>query len=738
MTPDLQALLSPGSIALVGVSADPRTIRGRLLHVLLQRGYAGKLFLVSRSVAEVQGRSTWPSITDLPEPVDLALLAAPARFVPDLLEECGRKGIRAALVVASGFAEERGGAGAVLQERLRAVAERYGIAVCGPNCEGLVNCLAPVAATFSPTLENPAFALHPPVDPGRRIGVISQSGAFTFSFLNRSQDRQIAFSYMVSSGNEACLKAADYIDFMLADGRTDIILLYLEGVADAPRLLAAAARAADAGKPLIVAKPGRSEAVRRAAASHTGSMVGDARVVEAAFREHGILRGEDIDAMIDVAVGLSWCRPPRGRGVALISASGGGAVWMAEMLAAAGLDVPPLDDATRAEIAALLPSYGSAENPVDLTAAAIREIGYARVIGIVQRSPAINMVLVIGSLAYEYGIEKDREALARVTAESDKPVVFCTYTTASPRALALLAGAGIAAYTSMPNCARALAALAEQSEFRARWARDRAGRRALAEPAAEDAAVRARLLEAGPVLCEVDAKQALAGVLPRLPERLAGTEQEAADAAGAIGYPVALKAQSPALTHKTEAGAVALALADEAAVRAAWRDMAARLSGAEGFRGMLVQKMAPPGVEVILGTLRDPGFGPMLMIGLGGIFVEVLDDVVLAPAPVTVERARELILTLRGAKMLSGVRGRPPADLHALAALASALSAFAARHADLVAEIDLNPVIVHEHGLSVVDALMLRESGCSTPARQQNSLPAHGAGSSAEAMPQGA
>ncbi len=711
--PDLRSLLSPRSIAIIGVSEDPKTIRGRLLHVMLERGFAGPIYPISRKLAKVQGLRTYASIAELPQRVDLAILCTPAEAVPEVLEECGRAHIPAALVIASGFAEGGGQAGGELQRRMREIAKTYDIAVCGPNSTGFLNAFAPLAACFSPVVENANTSITPPAEAAKRISVISQSGGFTFAFLSRSQARPIGYSYMVSSGNEACVDAADYIDFMIDDAHTDVFLMYMEGAARPARLLASVAKAADAGKPLIVLKAGRTEMSRRAAASHTGAMSGEAGAFRAVFREYGVVEADDIDQMLDTATAFTFCPLPGGGRAAVVSASGGGAVLMADALTAQGLELLPFDARTQSEIGALLPAYGSAQNPIDLTATAIRDLGYARIIDIVRRCESVDMIVVIGSLSYEYGIEKDLDALKRVAGKSDKPIVFCTYSTASARAVSLLASAGIAVYTSMPGCARALRSLADYSAFQRRWKRDRQFMRAPLRPPAPSS----RLAAAGRMICEADAKEILAEYgVPRTAERLVQSADEAVAAAAEIGYPVALKAQSPELPHKTEAGAVVLSLASEAALRKAYEGVMQRLPrpARECLRGMLVQRMAPSGVEVIVGVNRDPQFGPMIMIGLGGILVELMKDFVLAPVPVIQERARELIRTLRGARVFDGLRGRPAVDVEALAALVAQLSRFAAEHSEVIEEIDLNPVILHEHGLSIVDALMVK-TGESVP-----------------------
>jgi acyl-CoA synthetase (NDP forming) len=584
------------------------------------------------------------------------------------------------------------------------------MAICGPNCEGVVNALAPLAATFSPSLENQEYRLIPEVSGGRPISVIAQSGALSFSYLNRGAPRQLRFTYLISSGNEAALEGLDYVDWMLDEGRTDIFLLYMEAVRNAATFRRVGGKAARLGKPIIVGKVGRSEAGRRAAASHTGALAGADGAYEAMFRRYGIVRCEDIDEMVDTAAAFAFCPLPRGRRVALLSTSGGGAAWMADMCTAHGLELPELDGATRKEIDPLIPSFASSQNPIDLTAQAIREVGYARMIEILQRSPVTDMILVVGSLATETMLRRDIDAITRVARESAVPIAFCAYTNASPAAVALLAGAGLPAYTSMANCAKALRALAEYAEFQRRW-RQRGGGELTPVPDVTE--VRRRLTAAGRVLCEHEAKEILAAYgVPRPREEVAADVTKALEAAARVGFPVALKVQSPDIPHKTEAGAVALGLTTPAALRRAYRQVlgSARTAhpGAE-VRGVLVQQMAPRGVEVIVGVTRDETFGPLLMVGLGGLFVEVLRDVAFAPTPLTREDARDLLAQLRGSRVLRGVRGEPPADVEALVDLLVAVSRFADDHAEAIAEIDLNPVIVHPrgHGLSVVDALII-------------------------------
>jgi acetyltransferase len=384
---------------------------------------------------------------------------------------------------------------------------------------------------------------------------------------------------------------------------------------------------------------------------------------------------------------------------------------MADILSAQGLELPVLEDDIQRRVLALLPSYASAQNPVDGTAQAIHEVGYARLVEIVRESKRIDVILLIGSLANDATAAQRAEELAAITGSTEQPILLSTYTTASPGSMAAFAKAGIPCYTSMPSCARAIRALVDYAQFQARRGRTQGGQET--RPSLRQEVARA-LAAAGSVLTEVEAKALLAryGVACP-PEALVTGAEEAASAAARIGGPVALKVQSPDIIHKTEAGAVALGITGDAAVRQAYQRVLAAAEAAHpeaAINGVLVQAMAAPGHEMILGITRDPNFGAMLMVGFGGIHVEVLRDVVFSPVPIGRDEALSLLGDLKGAAVLDGVRGAPPADRAALAELIAALSRFSADHGDLIEEIDLNPVIVHAQGqgLTVVDALIVK------------------------------
>jgi acyl-CoA synthetase (NDP forming) len=714
LMPDLRPLLSPDSVAIIGASAD-QSLRGRLTHQLIEHGYDGRVYPVTRSAAEVLGHRAYAAVADLPEAPDLAVILVPAAHVVATIEQCAARGIPAAVVISSGFAEEKSEEAAARDTALRAIAARTGMLIAGPNSEGLVNPLRPLVATFSPVFHDHTVPLLPKESRARPIAVSCQSGALTFAFLSRGRDRQLRFTYQVSAGNQTVLEAHDYVDWVLDAGGADIFLCYLEGIRDPARFRAVADKAARAGKPLIVAKVGRSDAGRRAAASHTGALAHAGAADDAIFRHHGIIRGEDLDHMVDVATAFAYCKLPHGNRVAIITGSGGSAVWMADILSAHGLELPVLEDDIQRRIMALLPSYGSAQNPIDATAQAIGELGYAKLVELVAQSERIDTILLISSLANETRAKKLADEMAGIITAIGKPILLSTYTTASAAAIATLGGAGIPCYTSMPSCARAIRALVDYAAFQERLAArapippgpERARRdlaRALAAPDSRKASEAWKKM-----LCRYD--------MPLAAEALATSEDDAvmfaANMAGVTAHPVALKIQSPDIPHKTEAGGVMLNLSGEAAVREGYRTVLARAKATHPearIDGVSVQLMAQPGIEIILGITRDPDFGPLLMVGLGGIHVEVLRDVAFAPVPIGAEEASALLGELNGAALLDGVRGEPPADRAALVQLMVALSRVAADYADHIAEIDLNPVIVHPagQGLTVVDVLIVK------------------------------
>ena len=712
--PDIAKLLWPKTVAVVGASSDTKGLRGRILEVMLSHPYAGTIYPVSRSATEVQGRKAYCSVGELPEPADLAVLIIPAEFVVEELERCGRAGVKAAVILSSGFAEEPGEAGLRMQEALRATAARYDMAVCGPNSEGFANNAAALCPTFSPAMDVSAGPLLPKRPLGGQVSVISQSGGLGFAFFDRARGRNLAFRHIVTTGNEAVLETSDFLDAMLDEGKTDVYLLLLEDVKTPAKFRRAADKALKAGKPLIVAKIGQTEPGRRAVASHTAALAGSHAACRAIFQHHGVIEGRDFDEMIDLAVGFLACgkKLPAGKRMGVCTSSGGAGVWMADACVRAGLEVPMLDDATRKAIDVHLPSYGTSQNPVDSTAQGVHKLGYAEFARLVGQSPLVDGVIVVVTARRSAYLENDLPKLQALGRDSKKPVFMWTYTLPSDRSVEILNEAGYPLFTGALGCARTMRAMADYRALRERLLRP-AEMHSI--PAPDRAAARAMLAAAAPVLCEWHARPVLAayGIGGNTAGQLVHSAAEAEAAARAMARPAALKVQSADIPHKTEAGAVALNISGDGARAAYERVLAAAKRHAPHARidGVLVQPMAPPGREVILGVNRDPNWGPLLMVGLGGVLVEALGDVALAPVPLDHAGARALLGRLKGAAVLGAFRGAPPADTDALVELMVRLSQFAADHADEIAEIDLNPVIVHAkgQGVSLVDALIVKQ-----------------------------
>ena len=505
---DIGKLLWPKSVAVVGASSDTRGLRGRILEIMCSHPFAGQIYPVSRSAAEVQGLKAYPSVEALPQPADLALLIVPAQYVPAELDRCGRAGIRAAAILSSGFAEE-GETGRRMQHEIAAMARRYDMAVSGPNAEGFSNIAASLCANFSPASDKSAGPLTPARPLGRgQISVISQSGGLGFAFLDRARPRNLKFRYIVTTGNEAALETSDFIDYMLDDCETDVFLLLIEAVKTPEKFKRVAEKALKAGKPIIVGKIGQTEPGSRAVASHTAALAGAAAAYRAIFAHYGLTEGRDFDEMLDLAAGFLACgdRLPAGNRVGICTASGGAGVWMADACAAAGLDVPVLDDATRAALDVHLPPYATSQNPVDSTAQGVQKLGYAQFARLVARSPSIDSVIVVITARRSAFLEADLPKLKDLARESNKPVLMWTYTLPSERTIEILNETGHPLFTGAHGCARTLRALADYRTMRERSSRPTDA----TAPQSSRAKVAVAIAQSPSVLCEYRARSLLA------------------------------------------------------------------------------------------------------------------------------------------------------------------------------------------------------------------------------------
>jgi acetate---CoA ligase (ADP-forming) len=596
-----------------------------------------------------------------------------------------------------------------MQAELLAIAQRTGIRICGPNCEGYYNALGRVATTFSPTVETKE-------DDGRalvsekRVGVVAQSGGIGFALFSRGKAAGLGFSYVISTGNEADLSMADFLDYMVEDPRTHAVMLFCEAVRNGPGFVATLEKARARGKPIIAIKIGRSDAGTRASASHTASLSGSYAAYHAIFERYGVIEAEDPDEAVAIAGLALTCPLPKGRRTGVITVSGGGGAWMADTLSAHGLIVPALSAQSQAALRPLMPSYGASGNPVDVTAQG-SNTGPAMmtVMEHLAGSDEIDMLVLVTSMASETRVSVDAARVRAVAASCGKPMTVWSYALPSAFGRAAAAGCGLYIDSNLRSIGAALGKLATYAESL---------QRPLPEPFKP---VSGRLYSGLPaVVPEYLAKQVLAAWLPDTREKLAGSAEEAADAAQRLGFPVVLKVQSSQLPHKTEAGGVRLNLATREAVAEAYAAMLADVAHHAPdatIDGVLVQRMAPKGHELVIGMVDDSTFGPIMMLGFGGTTVELFGDVVHAPAPVDEAEATRMILALKSARLLTGFRGAKPIDLAPIAGLVAALSRAALTLRDQVREFELNPVIVHADGsgITVADALLMMKHEGDTP-----------------------
>ena len=696
----LNAMFRPRAIAVIGASQDPSKIGGRPVQFLRQYGFPGAVYPVNPRASEVQGFRAYPSVADLPEAPDLAVIAVAAEAAPEAVDACAARGVRITVVLSSGFSE-MGAAGLALQDRIRATAHRTGMRVLGPNCLGAIGVAERAISTFSIVLESAMPKAGP-------LGIVSQSGNLGSYTMLLAGERGLGISQFMTTGNECDVDVADGVAFLAQDPATSVILLILETCRDPARLVQALHAARAAGKPVIVLKIGETTAGQQAAASHTGALAGSEAVFDAVFRRAGAWRVRSIEQLVDLgqaAVALGT-RRMRGRRVTLLVASGGFGVLLADAASAAGLTLPQPSAAAQARITAAVP-YASPLNPVDATAqmGARPEI-LAQILTALMEDDGSDALIVMASsgMALPRLRRVYTEALAEARARfPDRIIAVCMH--GPEDAAAELSAMGLIVTDGVDACCTVLAGLAGLHE-----ALD-----ARPDPAAP--AVPAAPLPPDALRTEAGAKAALAEAgVPILPERVVPDPDTAAIAATAMGFPVVLKIVSPDLPHKTEVGGVALGLADADAVRAAAAAMLSRVRAAAPaarIEGLLVAPMVSGGTELIVGATHDPVFGPVVMAGLGGIFAEILRDVAVRPAPVTEEDASAMLRSLKAFAVLDGARGRPRADLHAAAAAIAAVSRFAAAHAEEVASVDINPLLVRAAGQGAValDALIIPTAG---------------------------
>jgi acetyltransferase len=698
-------MLNPRSIAIVG--ATPRMqYGGRFLAAALKAKDRVRVYAVNPRYDDIMGVKSYPSVTDLPEAPDLVAIVVPYDQVLDVLRESHRKGTGSAIVISAGFAERDMDDRRDLQGELGEFARASGMRISGPNCLGLANVKDDIWATAS---SRGAEGLTGP------IGLVCQSGATAFGpFLVRAVENGIGFSYIISTGNEADLDFTDFARYLLDDPDTRVIAGFVEGFKRADKFLEVAKLAAERGKPIVLIKIGRSELGARAARSHTAALTGADARYDAIFAQYGVIRVQDYDELLEVAHLLAHTPKPGVPGIAVVSHSGGISSLTADMCGQAGLDLPPLGEAARDGINGILKGFGWAANPADVTGFA-NSGSFPQIMEHMINDPRMGTLVVASA-----GADAQAQQVILQRDRSDKGVVFLwTGSRDAKPGLTQLKHARIPIFYTPDKLARGLQSRVAYHTWRENRLVDGF---ATAPPrtAPQDAAIAQALGRGRPTLSESEAKQLLAvwGVASArehlIDERKDGANsaEEAALAAEQLGFPVALKIDSPDILHKTEAGVVRLNLRDAAQVRTAY---AAILASAKAYApeariiGVSVQEMVGDGVEVIVGVSCDPQLGPVLLFGSGGVMVEVYNDVALRRCPITRPEAHSMIAEVKGARLLQGFRGRPVADLEALADTLVRVSHLAIHLEGHLAELDINPLMVlpSGQGVKAADALVV-------------------------------
>ena len=696
---DLTPLLQPGSIAVIGASADPVRLGGRPLAFLRAKGYPGRVFPVNPRYDEVSGWKCYPSILEVPEPVDLAVASIPASALLEGVSQCARVGVKALVVFSSGFGE-MGEEGRRLENEVAAVAERAGMLLCGPNTLGFMNTFDNVMATFSQAGEGEAL-------PGP-VAFITQSGAFGTALFALARSRGLNFGYFFNTGNEAGLTFTDVLDYVLEDPRIRVVAGYIEGLKDGQSFVKAARRALALGKPVVIVKVGRSASGAQAAMSHTGSLAGADAVYDGVFRQVGVMRAQNEEQLLDFIAAFLMNPPSPGPRIGLITHSGGAGVLMTDRCEELGLPLAHFEEATQEALRQVIPAFGSVRNPVDITGQFIAEPELLQgALKLVLEDPNVDTgIFYLGLMERAAGqvISHLREAQA----QSSTPLLVA-WAGAPEGAINTLTEAGICVLPGPARVVDAAHALVRYGE----WTRatKTKGDTPAALPASLASTVSSYQAEGRRLLSAEESLRLLAEAgLPVARARLARTAEEAASFAEEVDGPVVLKVDSPDLPHKTESGLMRFGIVGAEAAKAAFDDMmdrAAHQVPLQGIRGVLMQDAIPPGLEAILGLHQDPHFGLIIMAGLGGIWVEVLKDVSFRAVPIDRRDAEAMLAELRGHALFEGVRGQPRYDKAALVDSMVSLSAFGEAFSDVIDQLDVNPVIVlPEHqGAVVVDAL---------------------------------
>jgi acetate---CoA ligase (ADP-forming) len=693
----LAPFFSPHGIAVVGASADPSKLGYGLARNLVQCNYQGVIHFVNPKGGSLLGRPMYPSVTDIPDPVDMAIILIPASGVAKVLEDCASRGIRAVIVAAGGF-RESGNAGAKMEADLLEIAKKHGIRIIGPNCIGLLDTHLPLDATFLP----------PPGPPPGDVAFISHSGAICAAVIDWARGQGFGLSRLVSLGNQADVNETDVLALVAEDHFTRVLTLYLEGVSDGLRFVQEA-RKITRHKPIVALKVGRYPSGQRAAASHTGALAGQENAFNAAFRRSGVIRADTSEELFDWARALAWCPLPKGRAIAILTSAGGPGVTAADALEMNDMSLAVLSPETQLKLGNILPPAASLINPVDMLASATPE-QFAACLQVLLDDSGVNGVLVVTPPPPMHTTGAVAKTMIPVIHNSEKPVTIALMgERLIQEAVEHFRAARIPEYRFPERAASALAVLAQRAEY---LQQDQYSN-SVSLDVDKEAVTRilySRRQSSG-FLSSLETSAILQAYhLPDVPLRLASTSDEAVKFAQELGFPVVLKIAAPDISHKSDIGGVMLNLVGPEAVSRGFSQIISNTRSANPqtqIDGVYVQRMIPAGQEVILGAIQDAQFGPMVMFGSGGVEVEGLKDVAFALAPLTLLDAEWMLENTWAGRRLRGFRNLPPADKQAVIDAILRLGQLAADFPQLT-EIDINPLRVFpaSHGTAALDVRM--------------------------------
>ena len=703
MMSDLNDLFLPKSIAVVGASDDLSKRSSRPLRFLPKHGFRGEIYPINPKYDHIGGLKCYKTILDVPSEIHTVMVTIPKESVFEILEQCTQKKVKLVIIRAAGFAET-GEEGKRKQDKITEYAIKGGFRVLGPSSLGYVNLHKRITAYFHLAGEMKEFLVG-------NVGLISQSGGLSGAIFNMAQDLGIGFSYVISTGSEGDLESSELIEFLAEDMNTSVIIGFIEGIKDSRRFIRAANLAIKNKKPIILMKIGRSDSGKKAAASHTGSLTGSDAVFDSVFRQKGIIRVEDLTDLISTASVFSKCKIPRGDRVGIITSSGGTKAIVADKFGELEMNVPDITDETKKEISRLLPEYSSISNPVDITGG-LSENTFNKCLNHFVKDDNLDIILVPITLIGSFSKERAMNLIKTSMAEG-KPII-CLWIGGSLNedGQKILEKSCVPVFRNAVSCIRAIKNFIGYKNFLEKM--ENSGSNYLSSHINIERESKEMLRNiGGQSLTEYESKILLSEWgIPITKERIVKSVEEALIAAREIGFPIVLKVMSPQILHKTEANIIRVGIKGEQELRKSYDEVIqnARKHNPESeIRGVLIQEMVNGGIETIVGVSQDPQFGPVIMFGLGGIFVEILKDISLRVAPLTRNDAEEMVQEVKGFMLLRGFRGGPAYDVEGIIDVILKTSKFSLEYFDIISEIDMNPLFVFQkgNGVKVVDSRVI-------------------------------